>query len=56
MYNQLTTDRMISPKRGTIYDSTGKALARSAQVDTVSINSTSIVVKDDNGEIDETKT
>ena len=29
MYNQLTTSRVISPKRGAIYDSTGKALARS---------------------------
>ena len=35
MYNQLITSRTISPKRGTIYDSTGKPLAISAQVDTV---------------------
>lgn len=41
-YKQQTTNRVISPKRGTIYDSTGKALARSAQVDTVSINPTKI--------------
>ena len=37
-YNQQTSDRVISPKRGTIYDSTGKQLAISASVDTVSIN------------------
>ena len=40
MYRQLTTSKTISPKRGTIYDSTGKALAMSAQVDTVSIDPT----------------
>lgn len=37
-YKQQTSNTIISPKRGTIYDSTGKALAISAQVDTVSIN------------------
>ena len=37
-YNQQTSIRVISPKRGTIYDSTGKPLAVSASVDTVSIN------------------
>lgn len=56
MYNQLTTSRLISPKRGTIYDSTGKALARSAQVDTVSINSTKIVVKNADAEVAKIKT
>ena len=56
MYNQLTTSRVISPKRGTIYDSTGKALARSAQVDTVSINSTRIVVKNSDAEVAKIKT
>lgn len=44
-YNQQTIDRTISPKRGTIYDSTGKALATSAAVDTVSINPTAISEK-----------
>lgn len=39
---QQTTNRIISPKRGNIYDSTGKVLARSASVDTVSINPTKI--------------
>lgn len=35
---QQTTNRIVSAKRGTIYDSTGKALASSVPVDTVSIN------------------
>lgn len=57
MYRQLTTSETISPKRGTIYDATGKALARSAQVDTVSIDPTKIVVKKENSsDIDEEKT
>ena len=56
MYRQLTTSETISPKRGTIYDSTGKALAISAQVDTVSIDPTKIVVKDDDEEVAEVKT
>lgn len=55
MYSQLITSRTISPKRGTIYDSTGKTLAVSAQVDTVSITPTSIVVKE-YGDIDYNKT
>ena len=55
MYNQLITSRTISPSRGTIYDSTGKALAISAKVDTISIIPTSIVVKE-NGVIDKDKT
>ena len=44
-YKQQTINQIISPKRGNIYDSTGKALAISAQVDTVTINPTKI--KDD---------
>ena len=56
MYNQLVTSRVISPKRGTIYDSTGKVLAISAQVDTVSINPQSFIQKDENGDVDEYKT
>lgn len=56
MHRQLTASKTISPKRGTIYDSTGKALAISAQVDTVSIDPTKIVIEDDNGEINEAKT
>lgn len=34
-YKQQTRDRLISPNRGTIYDSTGEVLARSATVETV---------------------
>ena len=56
MYRQLTTSKTISPKRGTIYDSTGKALAISAQVDTVSIDPTRIVVEDDDENVAETMT
>ncbi len=56
MYNQLITSKTISPKRGTIYDSTRKALAISADVDTISIVPTSIVVLNDNQKIDEEKT
>ncbi len=41
-YQQQTINQIISPKRGNIYDSTGKALAIRAQVDTVTINPTKI--------------
>ncbi len=41
-YNQQTINQIISPKRGNIYDSTGKALAISAQVDTITINPSKI--------------
>lgn len=38
-YNQQSLDRVINPKRGTIYDATGKnVLAVSATVETVTIN------------------
>ena len=37
-YSQQTINQIISPKRGNIYDSTGKVLATSAQVDTVTVN------------------
>lgn len=37
-YEQQTLDRSINPKRGTIYDSTGKALAVSSTVETVTVN------------------
>ncbi len=36
------TNKTITPSRGSIYDSTGKALAISARVDTVSVNPTDI--------------
>ena len=39
---QQTTNRTISAKRGNIYDATGKLLAASAAVDTVSINPSKI--------------
>ena len=45
---QITSSTVISPKRGTIYDSTGKTLGVSVQVDTVSINPLLIAVKNDN--------
>jgi len=37
-YKQQVTNRSISPQRGTIYDSTGKPLAMSGDVDTISVN------------------
>ena len=56
MYDQLVTSEVLTPKRGTIYDSTGKTLAISAQVDTVSVNPKSFIQTDDNGNVDEFKT
>lgn len=44
-YKQITANRVLSPKRGTIYDSTGKALAVSSEVDTISVNPALISVK-----------
>ena len=44
-YNQQAIKQIISPKRGNIYDSTGKALAISAQVDTITINPSKLVEK-----------
>ena len=46
-YKQITSSTVISPKRGTIYDSTGKTLAVSVQVDTISVNPSLISVKND---------
>lgn len=46
-YNQQTTNSIITAKRGTIYDSTGKVLAISSQVDTISVNPRKIVGKND---------
>ena len=42
-YQQQAINQILSPKRGNIYDSTGKALAISAQVDTITINPDRIV-------------
>lgn len=47
LYSQLTTTITISPKRGTIYDTNNKAIAISAEVDTVSINPNLIVCSDE---------
>ena len=47
---QQTTSRIISPTRGSIYDSTGKPLAISATVDTVTINPSKFVVDNDETE------
>ena len=44
-YKQITASSIISAKRGAIYDSTGKTLAVSVQVDTVSINPSLIAEK-----------
>lgn len=46
-YNQQVINQIISPKRGNIYDSTGKALAISAQVDTITINPAKLVKNND---------
>ena len=46
-YKQQTVNRIISPKRGTIYDASGKKLAISAPVDTVTINPNKIKGKND---------
>lgn len=44
---QQTTNRIISPNRGNIYDSTGKLLAQSAAVDTITVNPSKIKDEDD---------
>ena len=46
-YQQQTINQIISPKRGNIYDSSGKSLAISARVDTVTINPTKITDNDE---------
>lgn len=52
-YQQQTINQIISPKRGKIYDSTGKPLAISARVDTVTINPSKI--KDEKDDENKTK-
>lgn len=54
-YSQSTSSTVISAKRGTIYDSNKKALAISADVDTITVNPSYLVVKT-KGEINEEKT
>lgn len=44
---QQTTNRIISPNRGNIYDSTGKLLAQSAAVDTITLNPSKLKDEDD---------
>ena len=44
---QQSTSRIISAKRGTIYDSTGTALAISADVDTITVNPSQLKKKTD---------
>lgn len=53
-YKQQAINQIISPKRGSIYDSTGKVLATSASVDTITINPSKIADTKDN-DIDKTK-
>ena len=43
---QQTLNKIISPKRGAIYDANGKALAMSASVDTITINPSKFIVKE----------
>ncbi len=52
-YKQQSINQIISPKRGNIYDSTGKVLATSASVDTITINPNSI--KDESNDEQKTK-
>lgn len=52
-FKQQTVSRLINPKRGNILDSTGKSLAISAKVDTVSINPSRI--KDKTSELTKIK-
>lgn len=54
-YNQSTSSIVIAAKRGTIYDSNKKALAISADVDTISVNPKQIAVKT-NGQKNDEKT
>ena len=56
MYDQLIKSEILTPKRGAIYDSNGKTLAISAQVDTVSVTPSSFIQKDEDGNIDDFKT
>lgn len=52
-YSQQSLNQIISPKRGSIYDSTGKVLATSASVDTITINPSKI--KDSKEDAEKTK-
>lgn len=50
---QQTTSRIISPNRGSIYDSTGIPIAISANVDTVTINPQKFIIEDSEEETKE---
>ena len=54
-YSQQTINQIISPKRGNIYDSTGKVLASSVAVDTITINPQKIVDANDESKTNELK-
>ena len=45
-YKQQTTSQVLSSKRGTIYDASGKILAMSSAVDTISVNNGSVFYSD----------
>ncbi len=47
---QQTLNKIISPKRGAIYDANGKTLAVSANVDTITINPAKFIVKNKEAE------
>ena len=54
-YQQQNINQIISPKRGSIYDSTGKILATSATVDTITINPSRIKNSKDDSKTQELK-
>jgi len=47
-YRQQVTDEILSPSRGTIYDSKGEILAQSVPVDTISLNPGEVMYKNGN--------
>ncbi len=53
---QQTLNKTITPKRGSIYDANGKALAISSEVDTISINPSKLVVEHEDEEVAKVKT